>query len=293
MTFCMLVLAAISPGLASGQTSPDAQFFDSGVVPIRYVRIGDGEPVVLVHGFGGRLEFWQENGIAAALAEAGFAVVAYDGRGHGQSGKPYDPAHYIGEEVQDVMRLLDHLSIDRAHVVGYSRGANIASRFTTRYPGRVRSVVFGGWGVANPVATLTREDCLVTSDLLARTEYPLPLMRALGPPGAPSPTVDEQAALVRQFAAGNDMRALAAAFRADCNARPTTSTDLRQSGTPALAIVGEHDGMAPSVRTMGDDMGGAMEVVVIEGANHFTAPGHPQFVARLVSFLRAAAEREH
>lgn len=283
--FYMLVLAALSSTLATGQTRSDAHLFDSDVVPIRYVHIGDGEPVVLIHGFGGRLEFWQETGIAAALTEAGFAVIAYDRRGHGQSGKPYDPAHYIDEEVQDVVRLLDHLSIDRAHVVGYSGGAGIASRFITQYPGRVRSVVFGGWGVANPVETLPREDCLATGDLLAQEAFPLPLMRALNPPGAHLQTADEQAALARQFAAGNDMRALAAAFRANCDARRITSADLRKTGIPALAIVGERDGMAPAAQTMGDDMGGAMQVVVIEGAHHFTAPGHPQFVARLVSFL--------
>src|SRR5690606_19092062 len=99
------------------------------------------------------------------------------------------------------------------------------------------------------------------------------------------PTPDEQVALARQLGTGNDTRALAAAFRAGCDARPMTAASLGQAGAPALAIVGELAGMRPAVQALGSDMGGAMQVVMIDGADHFTAPGHPVFAARLVSFL--------
>lgn len=285
VTFCVLVFGGLFSTVAAGQTPAEAHWFDSDGVPIRYVHTGVGEPVLLIHGFGGRLEFWQATGIIAALTAAGSSVVAYDSRGHGESGKPYGPAHYIDEEVLDAVRLLDHLSIDRVHIVGYSRGAGIASRVVTRHPDRVLSIVLGGWGVDNPVEALSWEDCLVTVDLLAHGAFPTPLLRALQMPGAPLPAADEQEALAQQLTSGNDMRALASAFRAGCEARKLTAAGLRESGIPALAIVGENDGMKSSVQTMGDDMGDALQVTVIEGANHFTVPGDPQFVARLVSFL--------
>lgn len=290
VTMYLLLLGALTTAPAEDQSSVEARLMDSAGVPIRYVQTGKGEPVLLIHGFGGRLEFWLGTGITAALTTAGLAVVAYDSRGHGESGKPHDPAHYVDEEVKDAIRLLDHLSIGRAHVVGYSRGAEIASRAVTQYPNRFRSVSLGGWGIDNPIDTLSREDCLATGELLAQGAFPLPLIRALQPQGAPLPTADEQAALARQLGSGNDLRALAAAFRAGCDARPMTSATLARSGVPALAIVGEHDGMTPAVQAMGDDMGGTMQVVVIEGADHFTAPGHPQFVARLVNFLINGSE---
>lgn len=283
--FCILLVGAFSSTLAAGQTPADAHWFDSDVVSIRYVHAGDGEPVLLIHGFGSRLEFWQATGIAAALTAAGFSVVAYDSRGHGESGKLYDPAHYIDEEVLDAVRLLDHLSIDRVHVVGYSRGAGIAGRMVTRYPDRVRSVVLGGWSVDNPVETLSREDCLATVDLLAQGAFPLPLLRALQTPGVALPTAEEQEAMARQLASGNDMRALAAAFRAGCDALAITTSGLLESRIPALAIVGEHDGMKSTVWAMAEAMGGALQVTVVEGVDHFTAPRDPEFIARLVSFL--------
>jgi pimeloyl-ACP methyl ester carboxylesterase len=285
IAFYKLLLGGLFTGSAAAQTSGDARLFDSDGVPIRYIRIGNGEPVLLIHGFGGRLEFWQETGVVAALIRGGFTVVAYDSRGHGESGKPYDPAGFRDNEVEDVRRLFDHLAIERAHVVGYSRGAQIAGRIVGRFPSRVRSLVMGGWAVNNPVETLSRADCLKTAELLAQGAFPAPLMRALSPPDAPVPTADEQAAAARQFASENDVRALAAAFRADCDVPPIALSALRDSRIPALAIVGESDGMAAFVHAMGNGMGANLQVAVIPGANHFTAPAHPEFVARLVSFL--------
>jgi pimeloyl-ACP methyl ester carboxylesterase len=66
------------------------------------------------------------SGVFAKLA-ANYHVIALDCRGFGQSGKPHDPAQYGVEMGLDVIRLLDHLRINTAHVVGYSMGAHIAA----------------------------------------------------------------------------------------------------------------------------------------------------------------------
>jgi pimeloyl-ACP methyl ester carboxylesterase len=282
----MALLGNLSPALAPAQTPPNTRVFDSDGVQIRYVDKGSGDPVLLIHGFAGRLEFWETTGIAAGLTAAGFRVIAYDARGHGNSAKPHDPEQYGEEDVEDAVRLLDHLSIERANVVGYSRGSKIASHLVAQHPSRLRSVVFGGWGVDNPVETLSLEDCLATADSLARGAFPVPLARALRPSGAPPPTTEQQAVVTRQLAAGNDMKALAAAFRAGCEARRVTATALHAIGVPALAIVGALDGMTPSVHAMAREMGGALEVIVIPDADHYTTPVHPEFIARVVTFLR-------
>ena len=99
-------------------TAADAQqrFFDSNGVRIRYLELGKGEPVVLLHGNGGSLQGWLDTGIAADLARD-YRVIALDARGHGQSGKPRDPSAYGQQMGLDLVRLLDQLGIERA-VVG-------------------------------------------------------------------------------------------------------------------------------------------------------------------------------
>lgn len=286
LSLCMTLLGSLCPALALAQIPPSTRVFDSDGVQIRYVDKGSGDPVLLIHGLAGRLEFWKTTGIAEGLTAAGFRVIAYDARGHGHSAKPHDPEQYGEEDVEDAVRLLDHLSIERASVVGYSRGSKIASQLVAQHPNRVRGVVFGGWGLDNPVETLSLKDCVATADALARGELAAPLARALRPSSAPSPTTEEQAVVTRQLAAGNDLSALAAAFRAGCEARRITTATLRATGVPALAIVGALDGMAPSVHVMAREMVGALEVIVIPHADHYTTPVHPEFIARVVTFLR-------
>src|SRR4029453_9374545 len=108
--------------------APPDNFFDSTGVRIRYVDQGQGPPVVLVHGYTGNIErHWIATGVFANLVKD-HRVIALDCRGHGKSGKPTDPKAYGAEMAQDIVRLLDHLKIRRAHVVGFSMGAMIAGR---------------------------------------------------------------------------------------------------------------------------------------------------------------------
>src|SRR6185503_11229389 len=143
-----LVIAclAAAPALSPAQESAGASF-DSGGVQIHFVDKGRGVPVVLIHGFtGSYARHWEAPGVLGALERAGYRVIAMDCRGHGQSGKPHDASQYGVEMVHDVVRLLDHLHIDRAHIVGYSMGGAIANQLLARYPGRVRTATLLGAG---------------------------------------------------------------------------------------------------------------------------------------------------
>lgn len=125
--------------------------FDSDGVEIAYLDAGRGDPVVLVHGFGSNKETnWVNPGWVDAIVKSGRRVVALDNRGHGQSAGPHDPAVYHSERfmAEDVRRLMDHLDIEVADVMGYSMGAWISAYLTINHPARVRSVVFGGLGLA-------------------------------------------------------------------------------------------------------------------------------------------------
>jgi len=101
--------------------------FNSGGVEIAYQTAGDGPPILLIHGFASnaRVNWWDTSWVKT-LTDAGRHVISFDHRGHGASQKLYDPALYPAAEMaEDARRLLDHLGIVQADVMGYSMGARI------------------------------------------------------------------------------------------------------------------------------------------------------------------------
>src|SRR5438105_7017497 len=103
--------------------------FQHGSVEIAFLDEGEGEPIILVHGFASNKEVnWVQPGWIATLKRAGRRAIALDNRGHGQSSKLYDPAAYHTDTMADDVRaLLDHLGIARIDTMGYSMGARICA----------------------------------------------------------------------------------------------------------------------------------------------------------------------
>ncbi|MCH9694852.1 MAG: alpha/beta hydrolase [Gammaproteobacteria bacterium] len=132
----LLSITLLSPELVL------AASFDSDGVQIYYEERGAGEPVVLLHGFSQTLQMWNETGLAEALARR-YRVISVDLRGHGNSGKPHKPEEYGPEMGADVIRLLDHLQLSKANLIGFSMGATIVSKLLTTHPSRVSTAVLG------------------------------------------------------------------------------------------------------------------------------------------------------
>ena len=133
-------------GCALAAEKPAVQTFDSNGTKIAYVVEGQGEPVVLIHGWLSSAAInWALPGTSTLLAK-NYQVIALDVRGHGQSDKPTREEAYGPELVEDVVRLLDHLKIKKAHVVGYSMGGIIAGYYIVKHPDRVLSGTLGGMG---------------------------------------------------------------------------------------------------------------------------------------------------
>jgi len=128
-------------------TRTEGQYFDSDKVPIYYTIEGNGETIILLHSFAVNADLsYRRPGITQELSK-NFRVIAFDIRGHGLSGKPHDPDKYGLEMGYDLIRLMDHLNIDKAHIVGFSLGGFIALKLAPRYQDRFESLslICSGW----------------------------------------------------------------------------------------------------------------------------------------------------
>src|SRR5262245_51442208 len=140
MAFCLLMA-----GAAFAQNKPEHKYFTtSDGVKIHFMVKGKGTPVILIHGYTGSAEGnWFSNGIADALA-VNHMVIAIDCRNHGLSDKPQP----MGPgKAEDVIEMMDHLKIQKAHFHGYSMGGGIVGRLMALIPDRFITAGFGGSGV--------------------------------------------------------------------------------------------------------------------------------------------------
>src|ERR1700727_1533491 len=123
--------------------------FHNGAVEIAYLDEGEGEPILLVHGFASTMNVnWVYPTWVSELRKNGRRVIALDNRGHGDSSKLYDAEQYhIGTMAGDVAALMDHLRIEAADIMGYSLGARMTAWLAQKEPQRLRSAIFGGLGM--------------------------------------------------------------------------------------------------------------------------------------------------
>src|SRR3979411_2295524 len=122
--------------------------FHKGSVEIAYLDEGDGDPILLVHGFASTKNVnWVYPTWVSELKKNGCRVIALDNRGPGDSAKLYDAAHYdIAIMAGDVMALMDHLQIARADIMGYSLESRMPPVFARRNPQRLLSAILAGIG---------------------------------------------------------------------------------------------------------------------------------------------------
>jgi pimeloyl-ACP methyl ester carboxylesterase len=133
-------------GRAHGADRLTGHTLNAGGVKLWYCVQGKGQPVVLIHGWLSSAGLnWVLPGTSGLLARD-YRVIAVDVRGHGFSDKPTTEEDYGAELVEDVVRLLDHLQIKKAHIIGYSMGGIIAAKFIVKHPDRVLSGALGGMG---------------------------------------------------------------------------------------------------------------------------------------------------
>jgi pimeloyl-ACP methyl ester carboxylesterase len=254
-------------------------FFASDGVRIHYLDEGRGAPVVLIHGFGlSAAENWMRTGMVERLARR-WRVLALDVRGHGESDKPHDPARYGLNIVRgDIVRLLDHLGIARARIMGYSMGSRIALDMLMYHPERLSAALLGGFGQGGQIrvpgqrnriaAALLEEDPALIEDVMARR--------------------------FRRGAErnGKDLRALAAYIRAEETSDAEAAVDFAALGRltiPVMVATGDRDVIAGDPRPLAGWFRDA-RIAVIEGGDHVSVPADARFHQVVEDFLAALRE---
>src|SRR5262245_37977379 len=221
-------------GGVSANAGGQDRFFDSNGVRTRYVVNGreSAEPIVFINGFPERLEVW--SGIVTSEPLKGYRLIRFDHRGLGMSDKPHDRQKYGKEMVEDVVRLLDHLKIRKAHVVGYSMGAWITLKFVTVYPERVMTATLGGNAGLHPVQAMRQQ---IIADAIEGKDISVAVMNLSLPDGRKlsEEEAKETELLLRavgnQYAAELDPRAVAPMMRGFADL-VVTDEELKNNRTP-------------------------------------------------------------
>lgn len=264
-------------------SGPEGEYFDSAGVRIHYIDEGQGVPVVLVHGFAYPAHLqWRKPGLIAALAKD-YRVIALDNRGHGRSDKPHDPGQYDVQMAEDVVRLMDHLHLDKAHVVGYSMGGFITLKLVVMHPERLLSAAACGAGWLQPTEENRALSEAVARALETGTGFG-PLLSRLGLPDRPM-TFRKRAMLYFFMTFFHDPLALAAVSRGGAELN-VTEAELRANTVPVLTIIGSEDGLLPEAEALTGVMANH-QLVVLEGKNHNTTSGSKPFLDELRRYLAA------
>ncbi len=273
---CML-LAGYAWNKALG---PEGQYFDSAGVRIHYTDEGQGTPVLLVHGYANPANLqWRRSGRIAALSKH-YRVIALDNRGHGRSGKPHDPSQYGIQMVEDLVRLLDHLKIEKAHVVGYSMGGFMTLKLVAMHPERLLSAAACGAGWEQ--ATQENRDFAEAVAQSVEKGDPGPLLKRLGIADRPLAWWEKLGVKV-SLTYLNDPQALAAVARGS-QQMTVTEDELRSNKVPTLTIIGGEDGLLPDAKALAAHMANH-ELLVLEGRNHINTDVSDAFLEALQAFL--------
>ena len=233
LLFFVISAACISTQAQTEKTWIDHYWTGADDIKFHYIEQGEGTPIVLIHGLGSSAVCnWFNTGVAQELAKTNW-VIALDMRGHGETPRQSEDSH--GSTLVDVLNLMDHLQIERAHIGGYSMGGATTVGLMKLAPQR-----------------------FITASIL----------------GAGVP---ESEGWVKVATRGSDI---------ENDPKIVAGIDLTTINFPVLGINGEND-LADKRREPLASGLADLTYVVIPGANHMSAPRHPEFVTALVNFIVA------
>ena len=256
-------------------------YFDNDGIKIYYEIEGEGPPVVMIHGFSGNLELkWKETNWVETLKH-NYRLILLDCRGHGKSDKPHGDSYYGQKMTEDIIKLMEHLSIEKANFFGYSMGAHITFRILLTKPEIIISAILGGF-------VLTLNDKQISKDI-ERIKRIIEAFRAerIDQVKKPMARAFRMVAELRE----NDLLALAAVqagWLKDWYETMTSPAQMRGSlkkiKVPVMTVVGSTE-LLPGDKTLVAQLVPDACHFQIQGKDHLTATSDPKFHMVVKAFL--------
>lgn len=254
-----------------------------------YALYGQGTPIVFIHGVGMQQDVWVPQIIGFVREHT---VITFDMLGHGQSPLPSEQPT-LAEYAEQVRRLLDHLNVIKAHIVGHSMGALVALEFALRAPERCLSVTALNAVYCRSQEQLESVKGRVRSLQMGGAEpgVDATLARWFGDPIPPY--LDTTAQLCRRLLSGVNRQGYLRTYALFANSDRAHEGRLDQLQVPSLFMTGEFD--PNSTPAMSEAMAAAVPGAcfrVLAGERHMMSlTGAPQVHAELHPFLGAAEAR--
>ncbi len=279
----LLLCSAIAPDAAAA--AYEDKYLDANGVKIRYIDTGKGEAIVLLHGGTSNLESWTTRGVVDNLSKD-FRVIAFDARGHGKSDSPREPSAYGRQQALDVVRILDALKIDKAHIIGFSLGSSTVAQLLTLHPERfITAVQVAGAGRTPAEANDPRietEAAEIARDCISRSR----VMRQA--PAGMKPTDEEIQKRIAACRADTtfDPLAVAASLRGYRD-QAVTPEQMAAVKVPTLGIVGTLDHTLKAMQNL-KKIRPDMKLVLLDGISHTGKTGiqgSPALVTEIRSFI--------
>jgi aminoacrylate hydrolase len=254
-----------------------------GDAEIYYEEHGSGEPLMLVSGLGGTAAYWKPN--LPALS-AKYRVIVHDHRGAGQSS--HSRIRYSVEQMtDDVLKLMDHLEIDRAHVVGHSTGGAIGQIMAIRNPERLKKLVL--------FATWTKADKFFRQLFAARRALLMQVGKEAYVRGGtlflyPPYWIKANEALIEErekFSIANFAPPEVVASRIDAIVAFDRTAELSKIKTPTLVLCAKDDFITPAYfsEELAQKIPGAKLVMLPQGGHCASETALEAFNSALLGFL--------
>jgi pimeloyl-ACP methyl ester carboxylesterase len=237
-------------------------------VELAWREVGSGRPFVLLHGLMGSGAQLAGQGLVPALSERGYRVILPDLRGHGDSGRPHDPACYPPDRLaDDMLALIGHLRLEDFDLGGYSMGGKLVLRLLARGARPAHAVVGGqGLDALDAESDRTAGHRRILAAVAGGTAFPA---------GSPEAAMADW---IRR--SGVDARAVGLVLDAFV---ATPADALRSVSAPTLIIVGDEDSRGTSAESLAALLPHGRFVLV--PGDHLTALGAPEFTTAVLGFL--------
>lgn len=250
-------------------------------ININYEIIGDGQPLLFIHGLGSSLRDWEEQ---VPVFSKKFKVITLDLRGHGQTDKPKGP-YSISMFAEDIAELIKSLKIDPVHIVGISLGGAIGFHLAIDHPDIIKSLVVVNMSASVPIKTLKEKQMFFLRILIVKMMGMRKMGEVLAKRLFIKPEQEELRERMSSRWAENDKKAYLSSLKTLKNW--SVLERLHEIKCPTLVVSSDEDYTPLSAKEEYTALIPNAKLVVIEDARHAVSVEKPEeFNTILMDFLK-------